>query len=153
MLMRLLGDERVRFVLVGAVNTVVGYGLFVAIELAFGRYTGYLISLYLSYAIATVIAFGLHRRYTFRVIGKGGMLLDFLRFQGVNLAALLVNTVALPLLVELAQFQPIFAQALIVIITTLISYLGHKFFSFSRRPADELLTRPTGTSRTPRDDA
>jgi putative flippase GtrA len=37
---RLLGDERVRFVLVGGVNTVVGYGLFVLFVLTIGPTIG-----------------------------------------------------------------------------------------------------------------
>src|SRR5450830_740589 len=34
MVLRLLDDERVRFVLIGGINTVVGYALFVAFELS-----------------------------------------------------------------------------------------------------------------------
>lgn len=132
---RLLAEEKVRFVLVGGTNTVVGYGLFVVFELTIGRSLGYLVSLYLSYLIAVALAFVLHRRFTFRVSGTGNALLDFVRFAGVYVVTLLINTAALPLLVELVGLVPVVAQAIVVVVTTVVSYFGHRFFSF-RRPGE-----------------
>jgi putative flippase GtrA len=111
----------------------VGYALFVAFELAIGRVIGYLGSLYASYAIATLLAFYLHRRFTFRVSRSGRVLVDFLRFQSIYVVSLIVNTAALPLLVESLGMNALVAQGIIVIVTTAISYVGHKRFSF-RRP-------------------
>lgn len=132
---RLLEDERARFVLIGGINTIVGYGLFAAFELIVGRHIGYVGSLYASYAIATLLAFYLHRRFTFRASSSGLVLVDFFRFQSVYIVSLIVNTAALPVLVEWVKMNPFIAQAVIVIITTMISYAGHKWFSF-RRPAE-----------------
>lgn len=129
---RLARDERVRFLAVGAVNTVTGYGLFVLFEsVAFSsvRY-GYLISLALSYAIAIVIAFILYRRFVFRV--SGNVLVDFMRFVGVYAVSIGINFVALPLLVELVGITPMAAQAAVLVTTTLVSFFGHKYFSFRR---------------------
>lgn len=131
---RLLEDERIRFILIGGINTVLGYGLFAGFELGFGHVIGYLGSLYASYALATVVAFFLHRNFTFRASRSGRMLVDFLRFQSVYVVSLAINTVALPLLVELFRMSPLLAQGIIVIVTTAVSYVGHKWFSF-RRPA------------------
>jgi len=132
-----LRDERIRFLVVGAVNTLVGYGLFVLFEISFGHLIGYLGSLYASYAVATTLAFVLHRRFTFRA--RGSIALDFVRFQIVYVVALAVNTVALPVLVELVGLEPVVAQACVVVVTTILSYVGHKFFSF-RRPPDGTLS-------------
>jgi putative flippase GtrA len=132
---RLLEDERVRFLIVGGINTVVGYGLFVLFELTIGTWIGYLGSLYLSYAIAILLAFVLHRHFTFRASGTGSVFLDFVRFASVYIVSLIINTAALPALVEWGHLVPIVAQAFIVVVTTLLSYFGHKVFSF-RRPAD-----------------
>ena len=123
-----------RFVLVGGFNTLLGYGLFVVLQLGFGKnvHWGYLLSLYLSWAIASIVAFVLHRRFTFRISGRGHLVRDFLRFEAVNAVSLAANTILLPLLVELGHLVPIFAQALIVVVTTIVSYVGHKFFSFRR---------------------
>jgi len=131
----LVADERVRFLVIGGVNTLLGYGLFAAFQLAAGHVIGYLGSLYASYVVAIVIAFALHRRFTFRVAGTGNIALDLLRYAGVSVVALAVNTAALPVLVELAGLHPLAAQAIMVVVTALISYVGHKFFSFRRARA------------------
>ena len=132
-LYRVFNDERVRFILIGGLNTSVGYLIFVILELSFGRHLGYFFSLYGSFLLSSVSAFLLHRRVTFRVRGTEGVLRDFLRFLSVYTFALVINSIALPLLVELGAVPPLLAQALIVASTTLVSYFGHKFFSFRRR--------------------
>jgi putative flippase GtrA len=131
---RLLRDERVRFLIVGGFNTLFGFALFVVVELLVGQYLGYFVSLYSSYVIAVVVAFLLHRHFTYRVTGTGNVLVDLVRFASVSLVSLAVNTIALPLLVEVVGITPIIAQAFIVVITTLVSYFGHKLFSFRRKP-------------------
>jgi putative flippase GtrA len=140
LLARLLADERVRFVIIGGINTVLGYGLFVVFFFTVGDAIGYLGSLYASYAVAIVIAFTLHRRFTFRVTGTGNVAVDFVRFASVHIVSLVINTVALPVLVEYVGLHPLPAQALIVVITTLVSYFGHKLFSF-RRQASPVVAR------------
>jgi putative flippase GtrA len=127
----LQNDMRVRFVLVGLFNTGFGYLLFIILELAFHLY---FLSLYGSFAVASVEAFFLHRHYTYRVAGTGRIWVDFARFLGVYVVALAINSVALPVLVEIAGLPSILAQGLIVLATTMISYFGHKLFSFRRPP-------------------
>jgi len=131
---RLLGDQRVRFLLIGGVNTALGYLFFVIVHLTVGHVIGDLLTLYTSYIPATIIAFVLHRHFTYRVTGTGNVVIDFFRFQSVYVVSLIINSVALVLLVEFAHLPTLLAQALIVVVTTLVSYFGHKFFSF-RRPA------------------
>ena len=130
-LRRLIADERVRFLVIGGINTVVAYALFVLFELMSGGL--YLLSLGLSYLFATMLAFVLHRRFTFGVSGRAGLVADFLRFESVYVVMLAINALALPLLVEVVGWPSFLAQAVIVVVTTVVSYVGHKFFSF-RRP-------------------
>ena len=127
----MLADERVRFILVGGVNTIVAYLLFLAFEAAFGG--RYLLSLVLSYVFATLLAFALHRRFTFGVSGRHRLVADFLRFESVYVVMFVVNAVLLLLFIELAGWPSWLAQAVIVVITTVGSYLAHKFFTFTRR--------------------
>jgi putative flippase GtrA len=129
---RLLADQRVRFLLVGGVNTLVGYGVYALLFLFAGGSIGYLACLYLSYAIGVSVAFVLHRRFTFRVAGSGRVGIDFLRFASVYIVALVINTLALPLLVEAGHVNPLVSQALALVVTTLLSYFGHRFYSFRR---------------------
>ena len=122
----LLAREQVRFLIVGGINTAVGYGFFALFLL----FSGYLASLYLSYAVAVSVAFVLHRRFTFRV--SGNVAVDFVRFVGVYVISLAIDTAVLPLLVEVVGLHALVAQAIALVITTVISYVGHKWFSFRR---------------------
>ncbi len=130
-LRRLLADERVAFLGVGALNTGVGAVAFISLQLTLGRVTHYLVVLLCAHVISVLIAFGLHRRLVFRV--RGNVLVDLLRFETVYLGALAVNLAVLPLLVEVAGIPVIGSQLLIVFITSLISFFGHKHFSFRRK--------------------
>lgn len=131
-------DQRIRFLAVGATNTVIGYLVFSALTVwVFGTLPfGYLLSLAGSYAFAIVLAFVLYRRLVFKVAGH--LLRDFLRFVSVYVAALGINALVLPLLVELARFNPLPAQLVAIVVTTSLSFFGHREFSF-RRPVEPLV--------------
>ena len=129
----LFDDERARFLVVGGINTIFGYAIFALLFVTAGHTIGYLGSLYVSYAVGVSLAFVLHRRVTFRAHETGGNpVLDFLRFASVYVVSLAVNTIGLPLLVELGHLPALLAQAIMVVVTTIISYVGHKYFSFRR---------------------
>jgi putative flippase GtrA len=140
-LIRLVRDQRVAFLIVGGINTVVGFGIFVAcsltvghvIDLRFGQVAGSLVTVGISHLLSVLFAFVMHRRFVFHV--RGHVLRDLARFESVYLTALAINAVALPLLVELGMHR-IAAQAIIVASTTLLSYFGHRHFSFRRSAAD-----------------
>jgi putative flippase GtrA len=130
---RLLADQKVRFLIVGAVNTAVGYAVFALVYwfvLSDVR-LGYLVSLAVSYAVAISLAFVLYRRFVFRVTGR--VVRDFVAFVGVYAVAIGTNALLLPLLVEVLGVHPLLAQAVALVVTTLISYFGHREVSF-RRP-------------------
>lgn len=129
-LLALLDDERVRFLVVGGVNTVLAFALFVFFYWTLGGVLGHLGSLALAYLIATLSAFVLHRRFTFRV--SGPFLLDFVRFESIYVVMFVINSLGLVLLVDVARWEAIIAQAVLVVVTTVISYVGHKLFSFRR---------------------
>ncbi|MGO2926949.1 MAG: GtrA family protein [Leuconostoc citreum] len=57
---------------------------------------------------------------------------NFVRFTMVNAVSYLINLIVLPLLVNVTHMNPLIAQFLILLVTTMISFVGHKFFSFRR---------------------
>ncbi|WP_228545788.1 GtrA family protein [Microcella flavibacter] len=130
-LLRLVRDHRVAFLIVGVANTAIGFLWFTLFLYTAGQVWGYMTALVLSHIAAVLCAFVLYRRFVFRV--RGNTLRDLARFESVYLVALGVNAVLLPVLVEFGGIHPLIAQALIVFITTLISYFGHRHFSFRRR--------------------
>lgn len=138
LLLRLIRDQRVAFLIVGGINTVVGFGLFVGFDLTFGRMidksagtvAGSLATLAFSHVFGVLCAFVLHRRFVFKV--RGHVLKDLARFESVYLVALGINAVVLPVLVHVG-LNRIVAQAIITLASTVLSYVGHRHFSF-RRP-------------------
>ena len=141
LLIRLFQDQRVAFLVVGGINTVVGFAIFVAcsesvghvVDYRFGTVAGSLVTLSITHVLSVLFAFVLHRGFVFRV--RGHVLRDLMRFWSVYLTAGAINFVALPALVELGLHR-IPAQAIIVATTTLLSYFGHRHFSFRRSAAD-----------------
>jgi putative flippase GtrA len=129
-LRRLARDQRVAFMGVGAFNTALGAALFVALELTLGRIVGYLVVLLIAHVLAVLCAFVLHRRMVFLVTGN--VLVDLIRFEMVYVGALGLNLALLPLLVEVVGLPVIGAQFLVVGVTAVVSFLGHKHFSFRR---------------------
>ncbi|UXA04245.1 GtrA family protein [Mycobacterium sp. SMC-2] len=140
-LIRLVRDQRVAFLMVGGINTVVGFGIFVAcseslghlVDQRFGKVAGSLVTLGIAHVLSVLFAFVMHRRFVFRV--RGHVLRDLVRFWSVYITAAGINFVALPVLVELG-LDRIPAQAIVVASTTLLSYFGHRYFSFRRGVGD-----------------
>jgi len=136
-LLRVIRDQRVAFLVVGAINTVVGFlffaGFLVTVGQWWGKPWGYLVALACAHVVSVLFAFVLYRFVVFRV--RGHVLSDLWRFETVYLAALAVNFVLLPLLVEIAHLPVLLAQALIVFVTSVMSWVGHKHYSFRRRPS------------------
>jgi putative flippase GtrA len=130
-LLRLFKDRRIAFIIVGIINTGVGFGWFILFELTIGKLWGYMATLLFAHVASVLCAFVLHRRFVFKV--RGHLWLDLARFESVYLVALAVNAVLLPVLVEFANIPPIPAQALIVFVTTMVSWFGHSRFSFRRK--------------------
>jgi putative flippase GtrA len=126
-----LADERVRFLAIGGINTAVGYGTFALIQWSIGEFVGYIVSLLIAHLLTSLLAFSLYRVVVFRVHGR--MVVDFLRFQVVYIVPLAANILALPLLVSVLNWNVYLAQAVIVVVSTVISFVGHKYFSFRRR--------------------
>lgn len=130
-LLRLFRDRRIAFLAVGVTNTIVGFAWFALFDITVGQLWGYMVTLLFAHVASVLCAFVLYRRLVFRV--RGHVWADLMRFEMVYLLALGINAVLLPLLVEFAHLEPIVAQALIVFVTTLVSYFGHSRFSFRRK--------------------
>ena len=118
-----------RYLIVGVINTVVGYVSF-ALALAILGDQRYIISLAVSHLVGTTLAFILYRRFVFRV--RGRLVIDYLRFQLVYVGAFFSNLVLLAVLVDVVSMPILLAQAAALIVLALLTYWGHRFFSFSR---------------------
>lgn len=128
MIRRVWLNERFRYLVVGAYNTFIGYGIFAVLWMLWGQSLHYIAILSISHVISVINAFLGYRILVFRK--KGAVWGDFLRFNLVYLGAFAFNMLALPFLIEVLKFHPLIAQALVVTVTVVSSYIFHRKFSF-----------------------
>ena len=134
-LFRLIRDQRVAFLIVGGMNTVIGTLWFIFFLWLFPHgATGYLGALACAHIAAVLCAFVLYRRFVFRVTGH--VLRDLARFELVNLSTLSFNFIALPVLVEVFGWPVLLSQLIITGATVVYTWFAHRGFSFHRSPAE-----------------
>lgn len=135
-------DQRVAFLGVGVVNTLVGFVAFFGFDDLYAAaapgWPGVLhntVVLACAHVVTVLVAFVLYRYLVFRV--RGHLWRDLARFESVYLTSIAVNWVLLNLLVEVAHWSAKLAQTVILVLQVLLSWFGHKHFSFRRpRPDD-----------------
>ena len=122
-------NEKFRYLFIGAYNTIFGYGVFAVLWSIWGQH--YLVILIISHIASVTNAYFGYRFFVFR--SKDGGWGEFARFNMVYLGALGFNLLALPVMVEWLNIHPLAAQAIVVVVTVVMSYLFHRSFSFRRK--------------------
>ncbi|WP_105900829.1 GtrA family protein [Vibrio gangliei] len=112
--------QKLRFGLVGLINTASAYLAFILIYQLSGRY---LVASVLSYGIGMLISYVLNRSFVFQADKKTG---QFIPFCLVNLTSLLCSTSVLYLLVEGFSMWVYLAQVLAVGVSMVVNYLGYR---------------------------
>ena len=122
--------------MVGIWNTVFGYLLFVILDIWFEnifykRYVAYMSAMIMGQIIGTINAFILHKYVTFKSDVKGkGIIGEFFRFCLTYVVTFILSLFLLPFFVEIISFNPRTSGAIVILICTVISYVGHSRFSF-----------------------
>ncbi len=121
----LFDDQRIRFLIVGGINTIVGYGVF-----AFFIWVGlhYFFANVLSTTIAVANSYILNKYFTFKQPKKSAA--EAVRFVSVYIISFILGNVILYILVDRLSVTPYLAGLCNLVFTTLISWFGHKYFSF-----------------------
>ena len=126
---RLLATQKVAFLIVGAINTLVGFLTFVAWITVLGEHF-YNLAVALAYCVSITVAFTLQRKFVFKV--KGTILRDFSGFVAVNSVGLLLNMALMFVAVGLLGFPPIPAQVIVLGLVAIASFYGYRNISFRR---------------------
>jgi len=127
---------KIRFLVVGAWNTVFGYVVFLILNEVFNRflsppYVAYMTASVLGNVLAITNAFFFHKYFTFKSKEEGwDAFREYFRFSGTYLFSFIIGLILLPVFVEIIGMTPQVAAAVIILICTVFSYLGHSRFSF-----------------------
>jgi putative flippase GtrA len=126
--------QQVRYLLVGAWNTVFGYGAYALLYWLLHKDMSYVLILIPSTVIAITQNYFGYKFIVFRT--QGNYVREYLKTYLVYGSAFLINLGALPLLVEVAGLPPLAAQALIMAVTVVLSYFFYKHYAFRPRRDD-----------------
>ncbi len=113
-----------KFILVGIMNTIVGYGAFFILSYFFY----YIIALIIAHIIGVTNSFLWNKYWTFRT--QKNHLRELIKFNLVYLVVLMVNIAILSILVDYLKVDPRLGQLIVLPTVTIISYFGHKYWSF-----------------------
>jgi len=124
------GNEKIRFLLVGIWNTLIGYAVFVAVHAAASDWLSPIVTLITSYVIALPHSFITQRLFVFRSFGRWPS--QFTRFLISNSLVFFSNIIFLPVAIAATAASPVVVQAVFVALSTMATYVLHKHFSFTR---------------------
>lgn len=125
--------QKIAYLLVGGWNTLFGYAIFVLLYSLLHQMLHYTLILVISYIFCITNAFMSYKFIVFKT--KGNLLREYLRFYIVYGASFIVNIALMLIIVEFLKIRPIPAQSVILFFMTIVSYLGHKHYSFGK-PAE-----------------
>ncbi len=117
----------IKFALIGVVNTVVHYSVFLLLFRVFGVLM--LLSSGIGYSLGVLNSFVMNRRWTFKMVNKAN-LPEFSRFVVVNVVSLLVNLVVLRALVQNIGVMPEIGQIGAIVASVLVNFSGNKWWTF-----------------------
>ena len=120
--------EQILYLAVGGWNTLFGYLNFVVLYYFLQARLPVMVILVISYAVSIANAYVCYRYIVFR--SRGSVLREMPRFTSVYLVALAANLVILPIALHWLPLSAYVVQALFTIAVVLLSYFGHKHFSF-----------------------
>lgn len=115
-----------RFLTVGVLNTLIGYGIIFFLMLIVGLSP--ILSNFLGYAAGLLLSYVLHRDFTFRV--NQGRSFAFMRFTLVIMIAYLSNLGVLTALISLFDVHPVASQIVSGAVYVLVSFLLNKYCVF-----------------------
>jgi putative flippase GtrA len=119
--------EKLRYLIVGVWNTIFNLLVFNLLLLVLGR-SMYMVWFWMAWAISVVQSTVTMKYFAFR--SKGRLLSQVARAFVVYLPAQGLGTVIMWSSVQVVHLLPQVAQLITIGVTTIFSYLGHKYFTF-----------------------
>lgn len=120
----------VRYLLTGGVNTAFSYGVYVAFTWFLSGYVrgAYMFAAVFGNVLTISFSYLNYKFFVFKT--RGNYLREYLRAYVVYGGVALLGLALLPFLVEVLGVNPYLAPLVIIPVTVLCSFFGHKHYSF-----------------------
>jgi len=136
-----IGEEQrtiVKFLLVGAWNTVFGYLVYYAALQAISALRvsvnhAYLWAMGVAQVVGTINAYISHRKITFSESASENRINEFVKFSLIYILTFGIALILMPFFVEVLGVKAEITGIIVIIISTIVSYLGHSRFSFNSK--------------------
>lgn len=119
-------NQSIKFIIVGVLNTVVGFLVYAAY--IYFIHNNYLQALIVSHIIGVAHSYLWNNKWTFQQ--KKYNARSAVKFMSVYVVTFFVNLFLLAILVDTIEMDKLIAQAIALFLTTLVSFFGHKYWSF-----------------------
>ena len=124
-----LAGRPVRYVLAGALNTVVGFAAYPVLLWASGWFRHhYLLALLVVQVFCVCFAFTTYKVGVFQ--SRGSLVGDFVRFTSYYATIFAVNWVVLPFFVEVVGIKPVITQTVFNLFVVVFGYFWHSNITF-----------------------
>lgn len=124
---KIFSYQPIRFLFVGGLNTLVGYGVY-ALLIYMG--VNYLLANTISTIIGVAHSYLWNRFFTFKSRNKA--IKEITKFVSVYIVSYLIGMCTLFIFKDKLNISAYLAGLINLVITTLISYFGHKYYSFKK---------------------
>lgn len=130
-----VGSAPLRFLFVGAGNTVVGLSVFPIIYVLLGEFVDSITALLLiTYLITGSLTYTTQRRLVFSSTAR--VITSTVKFFSLQSLAFVANSIGLHALIRDLGLHPIVGQLMIIPPIVVVSYLGSRYWVFREKPSD-----------------
>jgi putative flippase GtrA len=126
----MLDSRKIRYLLAGGWNTLFGYTVGTGFYYLFSKHIHIIIVLILANFFTITMAFLTYKLFVFQTKGNWGM--EYARSYLVYGTTALLSIIMLWLMVDFMAISFWIAQALMIVLTVIVSYNGHAHFTFSK---------------------
>ena len=123
-----LKDVRGKFLLVGFVNTVVGFAIFTALYILFSNELNYLVILCLSQTTAIVFSHATQRNLVWKT--SGPYLSELLKFSTAYIVISVANFILLRIAVDFFSFPVLKSQYFVSVLLISLAFIIQKLWIF-----------------------
>ena len=141
-----LKHRPVRYVLAGALNTLVGFCAYPVLLWTIDWFREhYLLGLLVVQVFCVCFAFTTYKVGVFR--SRGSLVGDFVRFASYYVTIFAVNWVVLPFFVEVVRIDPIITQTVFNLFVVVFGYFWHSNITFKSDPKTQSVDATASVER------